>query len=148
MHKYTSKQRVIFACLALLGVFALLSPLIFYHPATGELNENGQKVSLEIVSTEAARQKGLSGRTSLAQNKGMIFVFDRAGHQCLWMKDMQFSLDMVFVNDHKQIIQIEPNVSPQTYPKSFCAADTRYVLELHDGEAAKLDLHTGQTLHF
>ena len=131
-----------------LALFAMLAPTIFYRAPTAELQVGNHKVSLEIAETDATRTKGLGGRKSLAADKGMLFVFTEAGKQCFWMKGMRFPLDMVFVSHTKQVVHIESNVSPRTYPKSFCADDTQYVIELNAGRAKALGLHSGQTLSF
>lgn len=104
--------------------------------------------TLERAETNQARAHGLSDRDSLRPQTGMLFVFDRPDEQCFWMKDMRFDLDMVFVNDAKAVTKIEQNVSPDTYPNSFCAKDTKYVIELNSGEAAKSGLSVGQLLTF
>lgn len=143
------RQRLLFSgLLILLALFALLSPSLFFKPPTADLNVGGQKLSLDIASTDAARQQGLSDRNSLPADRGMLFVFSQPGKQCFWMKDMRFSLDMVFLNSKKQIVHIEPNIAPNTYPKNYCADSAQYVIELNAGVAAKLQLHTGQTLSF
>jgi uncharacterized protein len=46
-------------------------------------------------------------------------VFDREGYQGFWMKEMNFPIDIVWLNKDKKIVHIEHNVSPDTYPKIF-----------------------------
>lgn len=132
----------------ILALLAVLGPTIFYRAPTAELTAGGHKISLQIANTDAAREKGLGGRQTLPADKGMIFVFSQAGKQCFWMKDMRFPLDMVFVSHAKQVVRIQPDVSPKTYPKSFCAERTQYVIELNAGNAKALGIHTGQKLNF
>jgi uncharacterized membrane protein (UPF0127 family) len=129
-------------------VFAVLAPTLFYQPATARLRVRGKTVALEIANTDAERAKGLGGRRSLAPDKGMIFVFAKPGRQCFWMKDMYFSLDMVFINHAKRVVRIQPDILPKTYPKSFCADSTQYVVELGATQAEKLGVRTGQKLNF
>ena len=103
---------------------------------------------LEVSDSDTERLKGLSGRDSLPDNQGMLFMFDRPEEQCFWMKDMKFSLDMIWTDEQKRIVRLEKNVSPDTYPASFCAQDTKYVLEFNRGFAAKYGLKPGMTLQF
>jgi hypothetical protein len=130
------------------ALFLLLAPQLFYRPATDKWQVSGQTILLEVATTAAAQQQGLSGRNSLASDSGMLFVFNKTASECFWMKDMRFSLDMVFINETKQIVKVQRGVTPQTYPAQFCASNVRYVIEINAGQAAKLGLHTGQTLHF
>jgi len=104
--------------------------------------------NLEVADTDAKRIKGLSGRENLPENKGMLFVFDEAGNQCFWMKDMEFNLDIIWLNGDKKITKIKENVSPDTYPDSFCADDTQYVLEFNRDFAGKHGLKPGTKLQF
>ncbi len=104
--------------------------------------------NLEIADTEAKQAQGLSDRKELHPNNAMLFVFSHASQQCMWMKDMHFSIDMAWLNENKEIIKIMSNVAPDTYPRAFCADKAKYVLEFAAGEAKRADLATGQRLKF
>lgn len=103
---------------------------------------------LDIADTNSERIQGLSGRQGLEDKTGMLFDFENPAQQCFWMKDMKFSIDMVWLNQNKEIIKIENAVSPETYPNSYCADDTKYVIELQSGEAQKQGFITGKQLSF
>lgn len=99
--------------------------------------------------TPAAQTRGLGGRKSLPVNEGMLFVFAHPGQQCFWMKDMHFPLDIIWLNGSKQVVFIKSNLSPKTYPETFCPPNSaQYVIELNAGQAQKARLHTGETLNF
>jgi uncharacterized protein len=98
----------------------------------------GRTYSLEIADTDAARAQGLSNRVGMAQNHGMLFRYANQGVRCFWMKDMHFSLDIIWLNAQSQAIKIERNVSPDTYPHPFCASPAQNVLELNAGAAQNL----------
>jgi len=78
----------------------------------------------------------------------MLFVFDRSEEQCFWMKEMRFSLDMIWLDEEKKIIKINRDVSPETYPNQFCTDNTRYVLEFNAGFADKHGLKPSRGLQF
>ncbi len=104
-------------------------------------------VTLEKATTEAARIQGLSGRKSMSDNQGMLFVFEENSQQCMWMKDMKFSLDMVWLNNKAEIVKLEKAVAPNTYPSTYCSeVPASYVLELNAGVSDKAGLHNGQKL--
>lgn len=106
-------------------------------------------VQLEIASTNSARTLGLSGRKDMARDRGMLFDFGQPAEYCMWMKDMHFSLDMIWLNESKEIVYMIEGVTPDTYPKSFCGpASARYVVEVNSGIVKAADLHTGQRLKF
>lgn len=104
--------------------------------------------ALEVSDTQERRIKGLSGRESLDQGTGMLFAYPEAGNECIWMKDMHFSLDILWLNADKKVIKIEKAVAPETYPRSFCASGTQYVIELNAGEATKAGVKVGQQIEF
>lgn len=111
--------------------------------------EYGEKCfELEVADTNQTRKLGLSSRDSLAKNNGMLFVFEAPSEQCFWMKDMRFDLDIIWTDESKRINKIEKNVSPSSYPESFCAAETKYVLEFNAGFAELYGLKVGDELNF
>lgn len=106
-------------------------------------------VYVEIVETPKSRAQGLSERKRLAEDEGMLFVFEHPGKYGFWMKDMLFSIDMVWIDEAGVVVHIERNVSPETYskqtpPQTFVnTPDAKYVLELASGGAEKFGLYLG-----
>lgn len=102
---------------------------------------------LDAATGDAGQERGLSKRTSMPRNGGMLFAYPTSSRLCFWMKDMYFNLDIIWLDASKKVVHIEENLSPDTYPEYFCA-DGRYVIELNAGEAAKSGLRTGQAVAF
>ncbi len=69
---------------------------------------------VEIANTPSAQQKGLSGRTSLPSDHGMLFVFDHEDYWGFWMVEMNFPLDIIWFNSNRQAVFIEQNLPPCT----------------------------------
>lgn len=140
--------------LALLGlvsaVFVGVVLLVPRGDATrSSVRIGGSTYSLEVVATEPQQTRGLSGRTSLDRRAGMLFVYDRAERVCMWMKDMHLSLDIVWLDNGKRVLHIEREVSPDTYPATFCPnTAARYVIELPAGTARATGLEVGDVLNF
>lgn len=108
----------------------------------------GACLKIEAAKTPEARTQGLSGREGLAADTAMLFYFDEPGQQCFWMKDMKFAIDMVWLDEDKRVLKVAENVSPQTYPESFCQANAQYVAEVPAGQAQKYNLEIGQQVEF
>lgn len=107
------------------------------------------RLKLEKANTDAARIKGLSDRKHLPYSQGMLFVYDTNSRHCIWMKDMNFALDLVWVNESKEIVKILPNIAPETFPASFCNEQpAKYVIEVNATVAKKLRLEVGQKVTF
>jgi len=110
-------------------------------------------VAVEVADTESSREQGLSGRASLMQNSGMLFVFDSPSLSGFWMKDMNFSLDMVFMDVNGKVVTVDQNLSPETYEQNppqvfYPASPAVYVLEVPAGYAAAHDIVVGSQADF
>lgn len=117
-----------------------------------EVNDNKTGrclLSFDLAQSPEAQARGLSGRPSLPEDNGLMFVFLSPGQQCFWMKDMQFPLDIIWLTPEKVVAHIEPNVSPDSYPQTFCpTVYAQYVLEVNAGVAGKLNIQKDQKLLF
>jgi uncharacterized membrane protein (UPF0127 family) len=114
-------------------------------PASTTLGIGTTTIIADVVSTEAEREQGLSGRNSLAPGRGMYFMFDTADRWGIWMKDMKFPIDIVWISASSTIITIEKNVATSTYPTIFYPdSPALYVLELPAGFTKKQGIAVGQ----
>lgn len=106
-------------------------------------------VDLEIVKTEESRRMGLSGRISLPENSGMLFIFDRPDFYGIWMKDMNFPIDIIWLNENLEVVGLKKNVAPETFPEVFYPDNPAiYVLEINAGLAEKFGLESGYQVKF
>ncbi len=103
--------------------------------------------TIERAETSEARERGLSGRSDIPLDYGMLFVFAEKGEYAFWMKDMLVSIDIIWLADDGTIIGIEHAVAPETYPESFHAPEPlRYVLETRAGTAEQKGWKSGTML--
>lgn len=106
-------------------------------------------ISAEVADTEASREQGLSGRAPLPADAGMLFVFDTPGQYGFWMKDMDFSLDLVWIGADKTVVDVTKNVASSTYPSIFMPqAPVLYVLEMDAGSSDAFGLVKGASVRF
>jgi uncharacterized membrane protein (UPF0127 family) len=109
---------------------------------------DGQCIELERAETGAQHIQGLSGRPDMDDNRGMLFVFPEDDFYCMYMKDMNFSLDMVWLSSGGEVVHIEENVTPETYPEQFCSPVlSRYVIELKAGVVDRANIEAGQSIN-
>ena len=102
-------------------------------------------VHVEIANSDEERMQGLSGRQALEDVDGVLFVFPETGYHGIWMKDMQFPIDIIWINDDLEIISIDEGVAPETYPRTFRPPKpARYVLETNAHFADTFGIHKGQ----
>jgi uncharacterized membrane protein (UPF0127 family) len=102
-------------------------------------------IKVEIANSSQKQKEGLCCRDYLQKDSGMLFVYERPVILKFWMKDTRIPLDMYWINEKKEIIYIEQNVRPESYPKSFGPAiPALYVLETNAGYAKEHGIHVGQ----
>ncbi len=97
---------------------------------------DGSKIMAELAMTEEERQRGLMFREDLGENQGMLFLFSEEGIYPFWMKNMKFSIDILWLDKEKRVVHIEAEVPP--CPRDPCpsyapAQEALYVLELKTG---------------
>lgn len=112
---------------------------------------NNIKIPVEIAKTEAEVQKGLSGRKSLATDKGMLFVFNKPDYYRFWMPNMNFPIDIIWIDQNK-IVGIHESVSNQFDPKNpkfyTPSQPADRVLEVNAGFAQKNKIKTSDQINF
>lgn len=119
--------------LIFVGAAALYVLVPRMQPATS-LQLGDGAFSAQLARTDEEQIKGLSGTASLAQDKAMIFVFSEDGRWPIWMKDMRYPIDIVWLDKDKTVVYIVKNAAPDSYPKSFAPKEkARYVVELAAG---------------
>lgn len=107
----------------------------------GTVKIGEKEIKVEIADNEALRKQGLSGRKSLEEGRGMLFVFDRPDKYSFWMKGMKFSIDILWFDENK-LIWMEREVSPETYPQVlYPHSASKYVLEVPAGYSVKENLN-------
>jgi uncharacterized protein len=92
---------------------------------------------VEIAQTSFSRQRGLMFRKNMADNKGMLFIFELEMEQIFWMKNTLIPLDLIFLNNKKKVVGIIENTSPQSLAPLTVYLPSLYVLEINGGLAQK-----------
>lgn len=154
-------KKIIFAYIGLIFVVILLA--IFRNNIVGifrvnqssssvTINNNVFKVSIADEASE--REIGLSNRDTLAQDEGMLFVFDTKDYFPFWMKDTRIPLDIIFIDDDL-IVYIFENVVPPSpsqlkseLPLYTPDKKANYVLEINGGMVRRYNIKVGDKVEF
>ncbi len=92
------------------------------------------KLKIILADKEDKRILGLSGKDSLEKNQGMLFMFEKEDRHGIWMKDMKFSIDIIWLDSKFQVIDFISDVSPNSYPNVFKPKkNAKYILEVNSG---------------
>lgn len=104
---------------------------------------------VDVADTPTTRTQGLSGRPSLGENEGMLFIFPESDKPAFWMKDMNFALDMIWIGSDMHIVDITENALPESFPATFSPkGNAQYVLEVNAHAAANNGINIGDTVQF
>lgn len=80
---------------------------------------NNNEFKVEVADTPEKREKGLSGREYLPEDTVLLFVFSESEKHGIWMKDMLFSIDIVWLDENYYVVDFKEDVSPETFPEAF-----------------------------
>jgi len=99
-------------------------------------------IKAEVARNDEQRAIGLMHRDAMAANDGMLFVFERPGTQCFWMKNTRIPLTAAFIDDAGRIVNLV-DMKPQTLDSHCSAKPVRYVLEMNQGWFDKRGIKPG-----
>lgn len=104
----------------------------------------------DIAADEEQRAKGLSGRKELPANQAMLLSFSEDKPWGIWMKNMLFPIDIIWLDQKKTVVHVEREVQPDAEPYTVYrpSKPARYVLEVPAGDAARYNIRTGTTARF
>ncbi|PLX27829.1 hypothetical protein C0583_01160 [Candidatus Parcubacteria bacterium] len=111
---------------------------------------NNKKIRVEIVNTEESRRLGLSGRDDLSSNSGMLFLMDKVTIGNFWMKNMNFPLYIIWINDDT-VVKVSPDLAPEgNNPENTYSSDSpiNVVLEVNAGFAEEYDIKAGDKVEY
>jgi len=112
---------------------------------TVQLNAGMHLIRAEVAADFTTRMEGLMHRKSLAPNSGMLFIFDEAGVQCMWMKNTYIPLSVAFLDDGGTILNIA-DMQPQTEQSHCATGPARFALEMNLGWFAQRGIKPGTKL--
>jgi uncharacterized protein len=149
------RKKIAWAALAALFIFgSVYGGAGFAPPAFGEIlfkrssltieTKNGPVLlKVEVADTDPKREQGLMFRRAIADNEGMIFLFDSEHEISMWMKNTYISLDMIFIGDDWLIVNIAYNAEPFSTDVISSMRPASRVIEVGAGQAKRLGLTVG-----
>ena len=135
----------------LLAASLLIGYFLYAQPQTAKIELAGVTLTVELATTPAAQEQGLSDRDSMPADHGMLFVFNQEAEWGFWMHEMRFPLDMIWFNANRQAVFIEQDLPPCTLtacPVYTPPVNALYVLEVNEGFVAANGIALGTTFTF
>lgn len=115
------------------------------------INKEGNVLStidMELADNNLKRMQGLMYRKEMAENQGMLFVFEIQDLQSFWMKNTILPLDIIFVNVNREIVKIHKHTTPfstESYPSE---KPSMYVVEVNAGYTDKYGITEGDKINW
>ena len=120
----------------------------------GTVKIDGIVLEVQIADTDPRRARGLMFQEQLPLHEGMLLVFDDANKRSIWMLNMQFPLDVIWIDNNSRVVFIEKNIPPckTALETVTCPSykggnkDAQYVLEVTAGFVDAFKITTESTL--
>lgn len=111
-------------------------------PLVVQTDSGRRSFTIEVARTADERKRGLMYRTSMPDDHGMLFVFDRTQQLEFWMKNTPMPLDLIFIGPDGKVKAVrrgKPFSTDIISPDAPC----RFVLEVKAGIAQKTGIADG-----
>lgn len=145
-------NKILLILVLLILICLILLSLVSLNPSQSKSYAliSNIKIYVDVARTQNEQERGLAIYNSLPVNRGMIFPFSSSDYYAFWMKDMKFSIDIIYIDKNK-IVDIFENVP---YPKSEDEALPVYrprdradmVLEINSGLSKKYNFKIGESV--
>ena len=113
------------------------------------LKVGSTEIRVAYASTEAEQEQGLSGTAPLTSEQGMLFMFSEPSVQSFWMKDMNYPIDIIWIDAGKKVIGVSAGADPSSYPQVYSSVlPAQYVLEVASGFAEANGIVPGTGVSF
>ena len=136
-------------------VFILTTSFVVLQPVKNLIPEDikyvkiaGQEIKVDLALDTQTQEQGLSGRTLLKEDEGMLFIFQISDTHPFWMKDMNFPIDIIWIRD-TTIVDISKNVPVATtaeLPTYAPREPVNKVLEVRAGDADRYGFKIGDAI--
>ena len=137
-------------------LFLLVLLVLIYILANSSVSEKeneissveilGKSVNIEIADEYDELRKGLMFRESLAEDSGMLFIFEDEMIRSFWMKNTLIPLDLIFIDEDFVIVNIRENAVPceeDPCPTYNSKEPAKYVLEVNAGYVEEQGIKIG-----
>jgi len=104
-------------------------------------------LQLDIAGSPEKKRRGLSDRSTLAANEGMLFLYATSGRYGFWMKDMNFAIDIIWLDKDSRVVDLKREARPESFPETFRPdKSAKKVIEVVSGFTKTENINIGDRL--
>lgn len=111
-----------------------------------------KRLRAKVANDMAKRGKGLSGAKKLKDNECMLFIFHHAAKYPVWMRGMNFPIDILWLDEQKKIIDMRSDMKPARHILDFSTysprKEAKYAIELPAGFVKDKKVKTSTSVKF
>lgn len=158
---FKNKKLVITISLLIILIFILVVSLLTNGTFNLEnntdyavLNINDKSIVLEIADEPHEQSIGLMNRGKISEgsvpnSNGMLFIFENETPKTFWMKNTYISLDIIFLDSQKRVLNIDKNTKTNQVDEVYSSnGNSMYVIELEGGKSDELGIDVGDIIDF
>jgi uncharacterized membrane protein (UPF0127 family) len=117
------------------------------YPVVVPMTIGNVEVLASVAQSWPDRIKGLSDTPYIPEQVVKLFVFDSPGFHSIWMKDMNYAIDIIWVDDAQKVVHVEKGAAPESYPAMFVPEiPAKYVIETAAGFVEKNTITVGSAV--
>lgn len=111
-------------------------------------NDTLRQIDIELATNDQERAQGLMDRKSMSDTQGMLFIFPHEEEQSFWMKNTYISLDIIYINEKKEIVSVQKYTTPLSEESLPSFKKAQYVLEVNAGFCDKYHIAYGDKISY
>jgi uncharacterized membrane protein (UPF0127 family) len=150
MKKRRSKKGIFLKLVIVLVVLAAIGAAVLWYmtmPKMVDIKLGNHNFKATVLTERQDLQNGLSGTDSLPADELMFFDFGGDYRWGIWMKDMKYSIDVIWMDKDGKVTHIVEEMKPESYPGHYQPEDlSRYVIEGISGTIDKTGIKKGDVV--
>lgn len=105
-------------------------------------------LDIEFAESDYEIQTGLMYRNGMENYQGMLFVFPDEAMHSFYMKNTEFPLDIIFIDENRKIVSFQKHAQPLDETSLSSKIPVKYVLEINAGLSDAWKLTEGDSIDF
>ena len=149
MKHHSIKLNLIVFLLAIILFYPNFSFALFERKGQVEIATTDgklQKFNVEFARSEAEKATGLMFRERLADDEGMLFMWNTSSLRQFWMKNTLINLDILFIDSEYRVVHIEESAQKGSLRIISSLLPVQYVLEINAGQSQLRKITPGALL--
>ena len=111
-----------------------------------DISINGKRLHAIMADSFIKQMIGLMFRPNLKKDGCMLFVFNRKARHGIWMRNMRFPIDIMWLDADKKVIHSVESAPPGSARVYMPDKDSKYVLETNAGFIKRSRIKKGASL--